>query len=113
MVKPTSDKRLTIVFCLPGTSFSGSFLECWTNLMAWCLGNGIRPVLSRKQSCNIYYVRNMCLGGDVMRGPGQKPFGGKLEYDYVMWIDADVLFTPEQFERLLKHDRDIVSGVYL
>ncbi|MBD3393020.1 MAG: hypothetical protein GF418_13005 [Chitinivibrionales bacterium] len=59
------------------------------------------------------YVRNMYLGGDVMRGPAQKPFGGKLEYDYVMWIDADVLFTPEQFERLLKHDRDIVSGVYL
>ncbi|MFN9905360.1 MAG: hypothetical protein ACK56F_04440, partial [bacterium] len=30
----------------------------------------------------------------------------------MMWIDSDVLFTPDQFERLLSHDKDIVSGLY-
>ena len=80
-------KPLIVVFCLPGASFGGRFLECWTELFAWCLKNGIKPVLSRKQSCNIYYVRNMCLGADVMRGKNQKPFDGKLDYDYLMWID--------------------------
>jgi hypothetical protein len=103
---------LRVVFCLPGSSFSGKFLECWTSLVAWCLGNGIQPVLSRRQSCNIYYVRNMCLGADVSRGRHQKPFDGKLEYDYLMWIDSDVLFTPQQFQRLLSHDKEIISGVY-
>ena len=108
------DKRpLTVVFCLPGASFSGRFLQCWTELLAWCLRNGITPVISQKQSCNIYYVRNMCLGADVLRGAKQKPFDGKLRYDYIMWIDSDILFTPEHFGRLLAHDADIVSGVYL
>ncbi len=35
------DPRIvTVVFCLPGNSFSGRFLECWTTLIAWCLANG-------------------------------------------------------------------------
>lgn len=106
------DKPLKIVFCLPGASFSGRFLECWTNLIWWCDHNGIIPILSRKQSCNIYYVRNMCLGADVSRGKDQKPFDGRLDYDYLMWIDSDILFTPEQFHKLLSHNVDIVSGIY-
>lgn len=108
-----SKRPLTVVFCLPGSSFSGRFVQCWTNLLAWCLGNSIRPVLSQRYSCNIYYVRNMCLGADVSRGKDQKPFDGKLDYDYIMWIDSDILFTPEQFARLLSHDKEIVAGLYL
>ena len=107
------NKPLTVVFCLPGNSFGGKFLECWTDCIAYCLSHGIRPVLSRRESCNIYYVRNMCLGADVSRGKNQKPFDGKLEYDYLMWIDSDILFTPQQFQKLLNHNSDIVSGVYL
>jgi len=108
-----TEKPLTVVFCLPGNSFSGKFLECWTDLLAFCLSRNIRPVLSRRQSCNIYYVRNMCLGGDVSRGAGQKPFDGKLDYDYLMWIDSDILFSSAQFARLLERGADIVSGLYL
>lgn len=81
--------------------------------MAYCLQHGIEIVLSRKESCNIYYVRNMCLGADVMRGMDQKPFDGKLDYDYLMWIDSDIVWRPEQITRLITHGKDIVSGVYL
>jgi GT2 family glycosyltransferase len=38
---------------------------------------------------------------------------GKLDYDYMMWIDSDIIFTPQQFQRLLDHKEDIVSGLYL
>jgi GT2 family glycosyltransferase len=55
----------------------------------------------------------MCLGADVSRGKSQKPFDGKLDYDYLMWIDSDCLFTPQHFIRLLSHEKDIVSGIYL
>jgi len=103
---------MKVVFCFPGNSFSGRFLESWTELFAWCLQNGIQPILSRRESCNIYYVRNMCLGADVTRGKNQKPFNGKLNYDYIMWIDSDIIFTPEHFIKLLNHNKDIVSGIY-
>ena len=35
----------------------------------------------------------MCLGADVLRGKDQKPFDGKLDYDFIMWIDSDQVFS--------------------
>lgn len=82
-------RQPVVVFCLPGDSFSGTFLECWSNLLAECLRHNIVPIISRRCSCNIYFVRNMCLGADVSRGKDQKPFDGKIDYDYLMWIDVE------------------------
>ncbi|MFC1586158.1 hypothetical protein ACFL5V_11465 [Fibrobacterota bacterium] len=108
-----SKRTKTVIFCLPGNTFSGRFLDCWSNTLAYGPQNGIRPILSRRESCNIYYVRNMCMGADVSRGKGQKPFNGKLPYDYLMWIDSDIIWNPAQISKLISHDKDIVSGLYL
>lgn len=104
---------MKIVFCLPGKSFSGRFLRCWSELLAWCIRNGISVSLQQYYSCNIYYVRNMCLGGNILNGSSQKPFNGQLDYDYIMWIDSDIIFTVEQFKTLLNRNKDAVSGMYL
>jgi len=104
---------MKIVFCLPGPSFSGRFLQCWTELYRACLASGITPILSQRYSCNIYYVRTLCAGGDVRGGELQKPFGGTVDYDYMMWIDSDIQFSPENFFQLLQHQKDISSGLYL
>jgi hypothetical protein len=53
------------------------------------------------------------LGADVTRGPHQKPFDGKIDYDYIMWIDSDIIFNINQLLKLIKHDKDICSGLYL
>lgn len=103
---------MRIIFCLPGNQFSGNFLTCWTELVSYCMSKGINFALSQRSSCNIYYVRNMCLGADVSRGKNQKPFDGKVDYDYIMWIDSDQIFNPQQFQKLLDHDKDIVAGMY-
>jgi len=54
----------------------------------------------------------MCLGGNVLLGPNQKPYNKQLDYDYMLWIDSDIIFTVEQFDKLLSHQADIVSGLY-
>ena len=36
----------------------------------------------------------------------------ELGCDYVMWFDSDMVFEPDTMERLMAHDKDIVSGVY-
>lgn len=104
---------MKILFCLPGPSFSGKFLSCWTDLLHSCISVGIKPILSQRYSCNIYYVRTNCLGADVKRGENQKPFNGELDYDYIMWIDSDIIFKPKDFFDLLKRGKDISSGLYL
>jgi hypothetical protein len=103
---------MKIIFCLPGSSFSDKFFGCWTELLSYCLNNGIVPIVSQATSCNIYYVRSKCLGGDVLRGKEQKPFDGKIDYDYIMWLDSDMVYNPQQFQKLLNHQEDVVSGLY-
>ena len=57
-------------------------------------------------------IRDRVLGANVLRGPDQKPWDGKLEYDYQLWIDSDIVFDTEKFYRLVQHDKDIVAGWY-
>ena len=54
-----------------------------------------------RYTSNVYHVRNMCLGGDVTKGARQKPFQGNIDYDYIMWIDSDMVFKPEDFTALI------------
>jgi hypothetical protein len=111
VVNPTKPKKLVI--CLPGSSFSGKFVECLLELINYLATNNIQFVISRGESPVVYYARNMCLGGDNLRGEEQKPFNGTVEYTHMLWIDSDIIFSPNHVQVLLNHDKDIVSGVYL
>lgn len=103
---------MRIVFCLPGKSFSNNFLFSWSSTMADFNNREIEYLLSMKYSSNVYYVRTMCLGGDVLAGPTQLPFQGKIDYDYIMWIDSDQVWKPDQIIQLIERNVDIVGGLY-
>lgn len=102
-----------IIFCLPASNFSAKWFDSFIILLDYLNKHKIRYMISRKYSPVVYFSRTMCLGGDVLRGPKQKPFNGQLDYTHLMWIDSDVLFKPEQIMTLLNHDKNIVSGVYM
>lgn len=34
------------------------------------------------------------------------------EFDYIMWVDSDMILPKNTLVRLLSHDKDIVAGVY-
>ena len=69
---------MKIIFCLPGASFSGRFLQCWTELLGELPKVGISFGLSQQYLCNIYHVRTKCLGASLDRGTDQNPFGGEV-----------------------------------
>ena len=104
---------MKIVFCLPGKTFSHNFLRSWTSTIDWCSKSGIQFKYHARQGSNIYHLRSTCLNGDILAGRNQVPFQGKVDYDYIMWIDSDQVFEPEQIQKLINHNTDIVSGLYL
>lgn len=77
-----------------------------------CLENGIQPILSNAYTSNVYYVRSMCLKLDNQRGVYQKPFNG-MPYDYICWIDSDMVFRWEHLKQLIDDDKNVVSGIYM
>ena len=113
IAKPTK-----IIFCIPGNSFTKEFITNWSFLLMHIERRpDITFNLSFKYCCNIYAVRNMCLGvlpGKVSKNA--KPFMGQLDYDYLMWIDSDQVFNPTHFDRILDRiqvsNYSIVSGTY-
>ena len=102
-----------IVVCLPGRDYSNNFLLCWSNLINYCNWAGHNLIISNSYSPNIYYVRNECLGANMLDGILQKPFRGQVDYDFMFWIDSDVLFSIEDFQALIDMDKDISCGCYI
>lgn len=60
----------------------------------------------------VHYARMACLEGDIVFGERQIPFQGKLNYDYIMWIDSDIDFIPENLYTLLDMNKPISTGMY-
>jgi len=61
----------------------------------------------------VHFARSKTLGVDVLRGSHQKPFDGKLEYDYILWIDSDIILTPTDLSLLLQSPHQVTCGRYL
>ena len=112
-------KGKTIVFCLPGRTCSYTFLKNFVQLCFDMVQSGMSIQISQDYSSMVNFARCKCLGANVLRGPNQIPWDGKLEYDYQLWIDNDIVFTPEKFWQLCDlavpaegEERQIAAGWY-
>ena len=90
-----------IVFCLPGRGVSYVYLK---NFVQLCFdivqaGGGIQ--ISQDYSSMVNFARCKCLGANVLRGPDQLPWDGKLEYAWQLWSDSDIVFDTAKFYQLV------------
>ena len=111
----------TIVFCLPGRGCSFVFLKNFVQLCFDMVQNGMSIQISQDYSSMVNFARCKCLGANVLRGPNQIPWDGKLQYDYQLWIDSDIVFNTEKFWQLCDmaipneeeaEERQVVAGWY-
>ena len=87
-------KGKTVVFCLPGRGVSYTFLKSFVSLCFDLVQSGASIQISQDYSSMVNFARCKCLGANVLRGPDQLPWDGKLNYDYQLWIDSDIVFFP-------------------
>ena len=89
-----------IVFCLPGRSCSYTFLKNFVQLCFDMVQNGMSIQISQDYSSMVNFARCKVLGANVTQGPWQDPWQGKLDYDWQLWIDNDIVFSTEKFWQL-------------
>ena len=75
-------KGKTIVFCLPGRGCSYIFLKNFVQLCFDMVQNGMSIQISQDYSSMVNFARCKCLGANVLRGPKQIPWDGKLTVSY-------------------------------
>ena len=93
-------KGKAIVFCLPGRGCSYIFLKNFVQLCFDMVQNGMSIQISQDYSSMVNFARCKCLGANVLRGKDQIPWDGKLNYDYQLWIDSDIVFDTNKFWQL-------------
>jgi hypothetical protein len=106
-------KGKTIAFCLPGLMYSGTFMTQFVRLLFDLNKLGINFYISQQYSSMVNHARTDCLQADNYAGTMLTPFRGKVPYDYIMWIDSDIIFKTEDLLELLKMNKDIAAGWYL
>ena len=112
--QPKTDfKGKTIAFCLPGFSYSGTFMTQMIRLLFDLNQMGINFYISQKYSSMVNFARTDCLQADNFAGTMLTPWRGQVPYDYIMWIDSDIIFKTEDLLELLAMDKDISTGWYV
>lgn len=104
---------MKIIFCLPGREYSREFLLSWSDLLVQTIKKGHEVLISQQYSSMVHFARAKCLGGDVLKGATQKPFQGQIEYDMIMWIDSDIVFSADDFFKLIDSPHDVTCGSYM
>ena len=72
-------KDKSIVFCLPGRGVSYTYLKNFVQLCFDLVQNGASIQISQDYSSMVNFARCKCLGANVLRGPDQLPWDGKLK----------------------------------
>ena len=102
-----------LVFCMPGRGCSFVFLKNFVQLCFDLVQHGVSIQISQDYSSMVNFARCKCLGANVLRGPDQIPWDGKLKYDMQLWIDSDIVFNTEKLLQLVLMDKDIAAGWYM
>jgi len=97
---------MTIVFNLFDANYSGQFLKSWINLTTYLNKTGIRYYVSWHSSCNAFYAKQMCLGGNVLSGPKQVPYQKTIKYDILVFLSNKITFSSAQFVNLYNKFKD-------
>jgi cellulose synthase/poly-beta-1,6-N-acetylglucosamine synthase-like glycosyltransferase len=113
-------RKPMVVMCIAGGQFTPGFFDSWTKLMLACSDKNFPfdIAVSRHYSPVIYHCRANILGADNRAGKHQIPWQGKVNYDYMMWIDTDIVFEVDQIVSLFKSmekkkELEVLCGIYL
>jgi hypothetical protein len=103
-------------FCLPGENFSAEFLVAWSNTLLTLISEQKTFMFNNLYSPIVQETRNMLLN-TVGRHNGiaitNELFAGMVSPKKVVFIDNDIIWTPQDMHKLLNSDKDIICGAYM
>lgn len=97
-------KKTTVAICVPSPDMiDPNFMDCVLSIYAYTVRNLPHVQLLFEYATGVRTDRNRngmlqhCLESDV---------------DYILWLDADMIFQPQIIEKYLKADKDIIGCKY-
>jgi len=93
------------------TPVYGAYEQAYISSLILCLSKPLADIsfslVSPCGSSNITAARNVCIQDVFIQ---EEAF--KKKFDYLLFIDSDIIFTYEDIQKLLGHKKDIIAGLY-
>jgi len=107
-------QHIDVIIASPGHSMMSVYVHSLLRLIEVFNAKGIKWAWSSEYSSHVGDARELTLNGDNQNDyQEQRPFKGKVTYDKILWIDSDIVFTPDDAMKLIESDKDIITGAYL
>ena len=93
--------------------FHSEYVASLVKTTCWLTEQGLRYTFLNKYSSFVPSARELTATNTYVHNWQTREVGsGEFTYDKIFWIDSDIEWTPEDFEKLWKSELDIVSGLY-
>jgi hypothetical protein len=102
-----------VLIATPGKSMEPAFVESLVKTCAWLSEQGKTYKFLTKSSSFIPSGRELTALDLYENNWETREVGaGQYTYDKIFWIDSDIEWEVEQFQKILESDLDIVGGLY-
>jgi hypothetical protein len=109
MTKPHYD----VLIATPAPNFHPQFVESLVDTIRWLQSEGKTYKFLTKQSSFIPSGRELTALDQYENDWETREVGaGKYTYGKIFWIDSDISWDIEMFQKILESDLDIVGGLY-
>lgn len=106
--------HVDVIIATPGHSMMTSYVKSLLALTDRLNKENLTWAWSSEYSSMVSDAREMTLNGNNENDiHEQRPFKGQVTYNTILWIDSDIAFTIDDAMKLIKSDKNIVSGAYL
>lgn len=108
------DSHVNLVILTPGNSVTPRYVRSLLDTLSLFSANNLTVSWQSQYSSNVADAREMTLNGTSESNILEKrPFCGQYTYDKLLWIDSDIVWSPQDALKLYQSDKDVISGVYL
>ena len=100
---------MTVVICTPGQVFTRGYVQSLYVTLGQFLTQGVGVCLTTAYSGDVYIARTDC----VTSGSRTKEATilDERAYDWLLWVDSDMAWQPEDIFQLIERDLDVVTGL--
>jgi hypothetical protein len=105
----SSQNFVDCVILLPGNNFSKNFISCWSETLIKLKEDNISFAYMFSYGPLLSIIRNDLLTW----GETTDLFDNKIITKKVIFIDSDIIWSYENFKKILMSEYDVISGVYL
>lgn len=103
----------TVAIATPGRNLHAEYVRSLVETTQWLNSKEMTYTFLNVYSSFVPSARELTAIDEVSHNWQTREVGaGKFTYDYIFWIDSDISWAVEDFEKLLLAEQDIISGLY-